>query len=77
MRKFELPPMNIQRPRIIEHHAIPIRGPRRGGKYFDTWEEAHAALLERAHKRVTVCERTLVEARQFIVKVEAMRKGGK
>lgn len=76
MRKFELPPINIQRPRIIEHHATPIR-PSQHGKYFNSWEEAHAALLERARKLVVISERKLAESRQFLEKVEAMRKGGK
>ncbi|KMN29654.1 hypothetical protein VI26_22865 [Chromobacterium sp. LK1] len=76
MRKYELPPINIQRPRIIEHHATPIRRPQRS-KYFDTWEEAHTALLERARKQVVMSERKLAESRQFLAKVETMRKEGK
>lgn len=76
MRKFELPPVCIRRPRIIERRATPIR-PSAHGAYFNTWEEAHAALLERARKLVEMSERKLAESRQFLAKVETMRKGGK
>ncbi|MGY8624189.1 hypothetical protein [Chromobacterium violaceum] len=75
MRKYELPPLGLRRPRIIEHRATPIR-PSARGAYFNTWEEAHAALLERSRKWVAMCERKLAESRQFLDKVEAMRKGG-
>ncbi|OVE49409.1 hypothetical protein CBW21_05870 [Chromobacterium violaceum] len=68
--------MGLRRPRIIEHHAIPIRTPQRS-KYFHTWEEAHVALLERARKQVVMCERKLAESRRFLEKVETMRKGDK
>ncbi|MEO4029978.1 hypothetical protein ABH313_18310 [Chromobacterium vaccinii] len=76
MRKYELPPFGLQRPRIIEHRATPIR-PSAHGKYFNTWEEAHAALLERARKQVAISELKLAESRKFLEKVKTMQKGGK
>ena len=42
-------------------------------KWFDTWEEAHAFLLERARKRVFDCEGSLHRAHERLRSVEAMK----
>lgn len=74
-RKYELPSIGTRHPRIIVHRATPIR-PSQRGAYFNTWDEAHAALLARARKLVVMNERKLAESRKFLERVEAMKEGG-
>lgn len=42
-------------------------------KWFDTWEEAHAYLLERAQGSVRNCSLSLDRARERLRRVEAMK----
>ncbi|OQS36647.1 hypothetical protein B0T40_09635 [Chromobacterium haemolyticum] len=76
MTKYYLPPLQKKKPRISECKKLPSnsrvlsRVP-----FFRTWEDAHAALLERARKRVALHERELSEARQLLAAVETMKKG--
>ncbi|WP_337881845.1 hypothetical protein [Chromobacterium haemolyticum] len=74
MLKYYLPPMQ-RKPRIIQRNILAAKAPP-GITLYRTWEEAHAALLERARKRVARDERELAAARQFLADVEAMKKGG-
>lgn len=76
MTKYYLPPMQKKKPRIGECKKRPSNSRALiGVPLFRTWEDAHAALLERARRRVALHERELPEARQFLATVEAMKKG--
>lgn len=74
MIKFILPPMQ-KKTRILQRNILAAKAPP-CFKLYRTWEEAYVALLELARKRVARDERKLVEARQFLADVEAMKKGG-
>lgn len=49
------------------------RKERREGQFFDTWEAAHAALLERATKAVESSKEILQKKRTALGMVEAMK----
>mgnify|MGYP006284258461 CR=1 FL=1 len=42
--------------------------------YFNTWEEAHAYLLEKAEERVTSARRQLEQANGYLGNVKGMKK---
>lgn len=45
-----------------------------GSPYFDTWEEAHLYMVEKAKKDLDQCKRNFDSAKRHLSKVEALKK---